>query len=122
MAFSQIQEFLGILTVPAFPVSIEKKLQLYHYINSLKTSKMPQLEDVVGFVGCTLEPPDFLPLVFMILQQLLLIIQLRPSGFMHLKLLSPHPVLFSNDDWGVQSPQKSIVLGFHHSEDVSQDP
>ena len=30
-----------------------------------------------------------------------------------------HPVIFSADDWGVQSPPKSIVFGFHdHSQKV----
>ena len=34
-----------------------------------------------------------------------------------------HPVIFSADDWGVQSPPKRIGFRFHyHSQKVSQDP
>ena len=37
-------------------------------------------------------------------------------SFLGCKLLNPrHPVIFSADDWGVQSPSKRIVFGFHET-------
>jgi len=36
-------------------------------------------------------------------------------------MIPRHPVISENDDWGVQSPPKGIVSGFHNHSQVSQD-